>query len=312
MKAILPTVTAMETLDFVVEADGIGERVDKYVSLASDGDITRSAAAALVENGRCTVNGVTVAKNYRLKNGDNVSVIIPDPEDANIAAENIPLDIVYEDGDLLVVNKPKGMVVHPAAGHYSGTLVNALMYHCKDSLSGINGEIRPGIVHRIDKDTSGLLIVAKNDFAHQGLAAQIKEHSFTREYEAVVTGAVKENGTVNAPIGRHRTDRKKMCVTTENSRSAVTHYEVIENLGNYTHIRCILETGRTHQIRVHMAYIGHAVVGDEVYGNGKPKWLCGQCLHAREIGFIHPRTNDYMEFSSPLPDYFVRLLNSIK
>ena len=201
------------------------------------------------------------------------------------------------------------MVVHPAPGHYSGTLVNALMYHCKDSLSGINGEIRPGIVHRIDKDTSGLLIVAKNDTAHKGLAAQIKEHSFTREYEAVVNGAVKEDGVVNAPIGRHKTDRKKMCVTTENSREAVTHYFVIERFADSTHLRLRLETGRTHQIRVHMAYIGHSVAGDEVYGNGKPKSLMGQCLHAKKIGFVHPVTGEYLEFDSELPEYFKKFLN---
>ncbi len=302
----------MERLEFEVSAENAGERIDKFVSIMSDGAVTRSAAAILIENGSCIVNGGATAKNYKLKNGDVVSVELPEPENVDIEAENIPLDIVYEDGDLLVVNKPKGMVVHPAPGHYSGTLVNALMYHCRDSLSGINGEIRPGIVHRIDKDTSGLLIIAKNDTAHQSLAAQIKEHSFTREYEAVVCGAVKENGTVNAPIGRHKTDRKKMCVTQENSRNAVTHYEVIESYGNASHIRCILETGRTHQIRVHMAYIGHPVMGDGVYGNGKPKSLEGQCLHARKIGFVHPRTNEYMEFTSELPEYFVRLLKNLK
>ena len=289
-----------------------GDRLDKFISEGSNGDITRSAAVKLIESGSCLVNGKAEGKNYKLKIGDEVTVVIPEPEEIDILPENIPLDIVYEDEHLLVVNKPKGMVVHPAPGHYSGTLVNALMYHCRDSLSGINGEIRPGIVHRIDKDTSGLLIVAKNDTAHNGLAAQIKEHSFTREYEAVVNGSVKEDGTVDAPIGRHKTDRKKMCVTAENSRNATTHYYVIRNYGNYTHLRLRLETGRTHQIRVHMAYIGHSVVGDEVYGNGKPKWLMGQCLHARKIGFIHPVSGEYLEFDSPLPEYFTKLLRSIE
>lgn len=288
-----------------------GDRLDKFISEQSNGDITRSGAVKLIESGSCLVNGRAEGKNYKLKAGDEVTVVIPEPEEIDILPENIPLDIVYEDEYLLVVNKPKGMVVHPAPGHYSGTLVNALMYHCKDSLSGINGEIRPGIVHRIDKDTSGLLIVAKNDIAHNGLAEQIKEHSFTREYEAVVNGSVKEDGTVDAPIGRHKTDRKKMCVTPENSRNATTHYYVIRNYGNYTHLRLRLETGRTHQIRVHMAYIGHSVVGDEVYGNGKPKWLMGQCLHARKIGFIHPVSGEYLEFDSPLPEYFTKLLRSI-
>ena len=218
---------------------------------------------------------------------------------------------MYEDNDLLVVNKPKGMVVHPAAGHYSGTLVNALMYHCKDSLSGINGVLRPGIVHRIDRDTSGLLIVAKNDRAHNVLAEQIKAHSFTREYMAVVQGAIKEDGTVDAPIGRHRTDRKKMCVTQQNSKNAVTHYFVQQRYVKNTLLRLSLETGRTHQIRVHMAYIGHPVTGDEVYGSGEPKWLCGQCLHAKKIGFVHP-DGRYLEFDSPLPDYFLRLLKSLE
>ena len=297
----------MEILEFTAEE--AGARLDKFISEQTGGELTRSAAVKLIEDGNCTVNGKAVAKNYKLKSGDKILIEIPEAVDVDILPENIPLDIVYEDNDLLVVNKPKGMVVHPAPGHYSGTLVNALMYHCKDSLSGINGEIRPGIVHRIDKDTSGLLIVAKNDTAHKGLAAQIKEHSFTREYEAVVNGSVKEDGIVNAPIGRHKTDRKKMCVTTENSREAVTHYFVIENFGDSTHLRLRLETGRTHQIRVHMAYIGHSVAGDEVYGNGKPKSLMGQCLHAKKIGFVHPVTGEYLEFDSELPEYFKKFLN---
>lgn len=300
----------MNSLEFVAERSG--DRLDKFLSDNDETGLTRTAAARLIESGSCTVNGARVQKNYKLREGDRVILNIPEPERADILPENIPLEIVYEDNDLLVVNKPKGMVVHPAPGHSSGTLVNALMYHCGESLSGINGEIRPGIVHRIDKDTSGLLIVAKSDFAHHGLAEQIKAHSFTREYEAVVTGCIKEDGTVNAPIGRHKTDRKKMCVTTENSREAVTHYRVLENLSGYTHLRLRLETGRTHQIRVHMAYIGHPVAGDEVYGNGKPKSLGGQCLHARKIGFIHPASGEYMEFESELPEYFVNFLKSIK
>ncbi len=297
----------MKILEFTAET--AGERLDKFISVMSENELTRSAAVKLIEDGCCTVNGGAVQKNYKLREGDSVRVEIPDAAETDILPENIPLDIVYEDNDLLVVNKPKGMVVHPAAGHYSGTLVNALMYHCKGSLSGINGEIRPGIVHRIDKDTSGLLIVAKNDTAHRGLAEQIKEHSFTREYEAIVNGSIKEDGTVNAPIGRHKTDRKKMCVTLENSREAVTHYFVLENFTDSTHLRLRLETGRTHQIRVHMAYIGHSVAGDEVYGNGKPKSLMGQCLHAKKIGFVHPITGEYMEFDSELPEYFRKFLN---
>ena len=259
-----------------------------------------------------TVGGVPAGKKDMPPLGAEIVIALPEPRSADILPEDIPLEIVYEDEDLLVVNKPKGMVVHPAAGHCSGTLVNALMFHCGSSLSGINGEIRPGIVHRIDKDTSGLLMIAKNDMAHLKLSGQIKEHSFTREYQTVVTGSIKEDGTVNAPIGRHKTDRKKMCVTLENSREAVTHYSVIRNYAGYTHLKVKLETGRTHQIRVHLSYIGHAVAGDEVYGNGKPKWLCGQCLHAKKIGFVHPRTGEYMEFDSELPEYFVKFLKSIE
>lgn len=300
----------MNSFEFVAEQSG--DRLDKFLSDSGETGLTRTAAARLIENGSCTVNGLNVQKNYKLREGDRVILNIPEPECVDILPENIPLEIVYEDNDLLVVNKPKGMVVHPAAGHFSGTLVNALIHHCGESLSGINGEIRPGIVHRIDKDTSGLLIVAKNDFAHRGLAEQIKVHSFTREYEAVVTGSIKEDGTVNAPIGRSKADRKKMCVTNENSKEAVTHYHILGNLSGYTHLRLRLETGRTHQIRVHMAYIGHPVAGDEVYGNGKPKWICGQCLHARKIGFIHPVSGEYMEFESELPEYFVKFLKSIE
>lgn len=294
-----------------LEIYGDGEnRLDKLIS--DNSELSRSAAVKLIERGLVTINGKNADKKTVLKSGEIALVEIPEPEVQDILPEDIPLDIVYEDADLLVVNKPKGMVVHPAAGHFSGTLVNALMFHCKDSLSGINGEIRPGIVHRIDKDTSGLLIVAKNDFAHIGLSEQIKAHSFTREYQTVVCGNIKQDGTVNAPIGRHKLDRKKMCVTAENSREAITHYFVLENYAGYTHLRVRLETGRTHQIRVHLSYIGHPVAGDEVYGNGKPKWLSGQCLHAKKIGFVHPRTGEYLEFDSDLPDYFKKFLKEIE
>lgn len=291
-----------------------GETVRVDVFTAKTAEITRSRAAGIIEGGNVLINGKTAAKNAKVKDGDSVEIILPDPEIYDITPENIPLDIVYQDGDLLVVNKPKGMVVHPAAGNYSGTLVNALMYHCGDSLSGINGIMRPGIVHRIDKNTSGLLMVAKNDFAHNKLARQIKEHSFTREYEAVVYGNFKsDSGVIDAPIGRHPIKRKQMAVIYENSKNAVTHYEVVERLDGFTHMRLRLETGRTHQIRVHMAYIGHPVAGDEVYGPKKViKELNGQCLHAKKIGFIHPRTGEYMEFDSPLPDYFTNFLKRFR
>lgn len=291
------------------ESDG-ENRLDKQIAEGSE--LTRSAAVRLIERGFVTVGGKPAGKKDVPKLGAEIVITLPEPEAVDIVPENIPLEIVYEDEDVLVVNKPKGMVVHPAAGHYSGTLVNALMFHCGERLSGINGELRPGIVHRIDKDTSGLLMVAKNDMAHLKLSEQIKEHSFTREYSAVVCGSIKEDGTVNAPIGRHKTDRKKMCVTLENSREAITHYSVIKNYAGYTHLNVKLETGRTHQIRVHLSCIGHAVAGDEVYGNGKPKWLCGQCLHARKIGFVHPRTGKYLEFESELPEYFIKFLKSIE
>ncbi len=285
-------------------------RVDAF--LAKQLGITRTHTEKLIEDGNVLLSGKRVNKSFKIKNGDVLTVSIPDAEPLDILPENIPLDIVYEDEWLLVVNKPKGMVVHPAPANYSGTLVNALLYHCKDSLSGINGVMRPGIVHRIDKDTSGLLMVAKNDVAHNFLAEQIKDHSFTREYEAVVHGIIKEeSGTVNAPIGRHPVKRKQMAVTAENSKEAVTHYSVISRGNAFTHIRCKLETGRTHQIRVHMAYLGHAVAGDEVYGPKKvaPN-LQGQCLHAKKLGFIHPETKQYMEFETELPQYFTDFLNN--
>ncbi len=293
--------------------DRNGIRLDKFIADSGVG-LSRSAAVQLIENGSVTVGSKAVNKKYKLSAGESVCVIIPDPVPYEAKAENIPLDIVYEDNDLLVVNKKKGMVVHPAAGNYEGTLVNALLYHCGDSLSGINGVLRPGIVHRIDKDTSGLLIVAKNDSAHSFLAKQIKEHSFTREYEAVVFGNLKnDSGTVDAPIGRNPNDRKKMCITEKNSKHAVTHYEVLERYKGYTHIRCVLETGRTHQIRVHMASLGHPVSGDPVYGVKSEKTdFNGQCLHAKKIGFIHPKTLEYMEFDSQLPGYFEKFLTKLK
>lgn len=289
-----------------------GERIDKFLSVLVDNS-SRNAIQKLIENGRVTVNGNAVNKKYKVCTGDEIVMQECELRPLDAEPENIPLDIVYEDNDLLVVNKPRGMVVHPAPGNYSGTLVNALLYHCKDSLSGINGVLRPGIVHRIDKDTSGLLIVAKNDRAHIGLAEQIKEHSFTREYNAVICGHLKNfDGTVDAPIGRNPRERKKMCVTDKNSKNAVTHYHVINEYDGYSHLSLRLETGRTHQIRVHMAYMGHPVAGDPVYGNDrKSAYLNGQCLHAIKIGFIHPINGEYLEFTTDLPDYFKQFLKKI-
>ncbi len=300
-----------EKLVLSVAPDDVGKRIDKYIS-DNIADVTRSAVQGLINSGNVLVNGKVVGKNYKIRSGDELCIEIPEPQPLDAVAEDIPLNIVYEDDELLVVNKPKGMVVHPAHGNYTGTLVNALLYHCGDSLSGINGIIRPGIVHRIDKNTSGLLIVAKNDKSHVKLAEQIKAHSFTREYEAVAVGSFRnKEGTVDAPIGRHHIDRKKMCVTQENSKNAVTHYEVLRQYGGFAHVRLRLETGRTHQIRVHLSYIGHPVLGDDVYG--KPyKGLDGQCLHARKIGFVHPSTGEYMEFTSELPEYFTAVLNKIE
>lgn len=303
----------MTELVFSASTEDSGIRIDRFLQ-ARLPDHSRSAIQKWMEDGCVLVNGKSVAKNYKLSGVCEILVRIPEPQELQVRAENIPLDIVYEDDDLLVVNKPKGMVVHPAPGNSDGTLVNALLYHCKGSLSGINGVIRPGIVHRIDKDTSGLLMVAKNDRAHLGLAEQIKEHSFDRVYETVVYGQFKEDsGTVNAPIGRHPVDRKRMAVTASHSREAVTHFQVLERLNGFTHLRVQLETGRTHQIRVHMAYIGHPVAGDPVYGPRKViSELHGQCLHAREIGFTHPVTGERMHFSSSLPDYFVRFLDQVR
>lgn len=290
-----------------------GERIDKFLSVLLE-DSSRNAIQKLIENGKVLVNGAIVNKKYKVSTDDEIKMLPSELKPLDAEPENIPLDIVYEDEHLLVVNKPRGMVVHPAPGNYSGTLVNALLYHCKDSLSGINGILRPGIVHRIDKDTSGLLIVAKTDKAHIGLAEQIKEHSFTREYNAVIVGHLKDRqGTINAPIGRNPKDRKKMCVTTTNSKNAVTHYNTIEDYEGYSHISLKLETGRTHQIRVHMAHLGHAVAGDYVYGNDKKSaYLNGQCLHAIKIGFVHPITQEYLEFTSELPDYFKEFLKKLK
>ena len=295
-----------------VTDENVGLRIDKVICQAIDG-MSRSAVQKIIDDGNVSISDKVISKNYKARHGDIIKVIIPQAKELEITAEDIPLDVRYEDSDLLVVNKPKGMVVHPAAGNYDGTLVNALMHHCKGSLSGINGVIRPGIVHRIDKDTSGLLIVAKNDFAHINLAEQIKAHTFTREYQSVVYGKFKtDSGTVDAPIGRHPVDRKKMAVTPKNSKNATTHYKVINEYDGFTHLGLRLETGRTHQIRVHMAYIGHPVAGDPVYGPKKViESLSGQCLHAGLIGFRHPRTNDYIEIKSELPEYFTQFLRRI-
>ena len=304
-----------DTYHFEIQPEQASLRMDSL--LAQELDISRSAAQQWLEKGLVIANGKVLNKKDKLSSGTLVSVDVPEPVAYEIAAENIPLDIVYEDEHLLVVNKPKGMVVHPAAGHYSGTLVNALMAHCGDSLSGINGVLRPGIVHRIDMDTSGLLIVAKNDVAHQGLAEQIKVHSFTRIYEAVVVGHPKNDAdTICAPIGRHPHNRKKMAVIATNSKEATTHYEVLTRYPGYSHVRLRLETGRTHQIRVHMAHIGHPVAGDTIYGAEKQPKICqnlgGQCLHAKCIGFIHPVSGEELYFESTLPSYFTKFLHKLQ
>ena len=296
----------------IIAPDG-GERVDVFLARELP-ELTRSAVQRLLEGGFVTLNGVPVRKNAKTETGARYCVTVPEAREVEIAAQEIPLDVVFEDDDVLVINKPKGMVVHPAAGHSDGTLVNALLHHCGDSLSGINGEKRPGIVHRIDMDTTGLLIVAKNDFSHQALAAQLKDHTLRRTYECIVRGGFREeSGTVNAPIGRHPVDRKKMAVTEKNSREAVTHWEVIARYGQYTHLRCRLETGRTHQIRVHMAYIHHPIAGDPVYGIGRPELgLTSQCLHARELTFVHPRTGREVTVTCPLPEYFQNALRRLQ
>ena len=297
---------------YVAGAQDAGMRIDAFIAQQEQG-LTRSAVQRLIESGNVLCNDRIPSKNTKLKENDRVLVSIPDPEPEDALPENIPLEIPYEDDDLLVVNKPKGMVVHPSAGHSSKTLVNALLYHCGDSLSGIGGVARPGIVHRIDKDTSGLLIVAKNDFAHLNLAQQIKEHSFTRKYQAVVYGSFKnDEGEVNLPIGRHPTDRKKMAVTTKNSREALTRYRVLGRYRGFTHLELTLETGRTHQIRVHMSHLGHPVAGDPVYGPKKViTSLGGQCLHAYYISFVHPRSGKTITLESDLPPYFTDFLKTL-
>ena len=296
----------------IFNADMAGERLDAFV--ARSADLTRSAAQRLLEEGCVLRNGKPGKKNDKLNIGDEISVTIPEPKEVDIVPKEIPLDIVYEVEDMLVFNKPKGLVVHPAAGHQEDTLVNGLLFAKGDTLSGINGELRPGIVHRIDKDTSGLLAIAKNDHAHLMLASQLKDHTMARTYEAIVCGSFREDsGTVDAPIGRHPTDRKKMCVTARNSKEAVTHWEVVRRFRGYTHIRCKLETGRTHQIRVHMAHIGHPILGDTVYGHKKPELgQSSQCLHAGALCFCHPRDNRQVVVVAPMPEYFTQLLEKLE
>ena len=302
----------METYHLPVNEERKGTRLDKALSDYLDG-VSRSYLQKLIKEGYVTVNDRPEKASFKLNVQDRVMVTLPDEEPLDILPENIPLDILYEDQELLVVNKPKGMVVHPSAGHSSGTLVNALLYHCSGQLSGINGVQRPGIVHRIDKDTTGALVVCKTDLAHQSLAAQLKEHSITRRYRAIVHHNIREDsGTVDAPIGRHPVDRKKMAVNYRNGKPAVTHYRVLERFGEYAYIECRLETGRTHQIRVHMSHIGHPLLGDEIYGPVKcPFRLQGQCLHAMVLGFLHPVTGEYLEFTAPLPEYFEQLLRKL-
>ena len=300
----------MEKLFFTIEKGG--ERIDKYLSEQLE-DMTRSHIQKLIKENMVRVNGMAVKSNFKLSASDQIEVEIPELKEPDILPENIPLDILYEDQDILVVNKPKGMVVHPAPGHYTGTLVNAIMYHCKDNLSGINGVLRPGIVHRIDMDTTGSLLICKNDRAHQALAEHLKEHSITRKYHAIVHGRLKEDeGTIDKPIGRHPIDRKKMSVHCTNGREAITHYRVLKRFQQFTYIECQLETGRTHQIRVHMSSIGHPILGDQIYGPAKcPYKLQGQTLHAKVLGITHPITGEYMEFDAPLPDYFQALLEKM-
>lgn len=299
----------MESYIFVIDEQTKNIRIDSYLSQMID-DCSRSFIQKLIDENQILVNRNIIKSNYKLKRGDIVEVNIPEPTNIEIEAENIALNILYEDKDIIVINKKQGMVVHPSYGHYSGTVVNALLYHCKGELSGINGVMRPGIVHRIDKDTSGVIVAAKNNNAHQKLAAQLKEHSITRKYNAIVYNNIKnDTGTIDAPIGRHPINRKKMAVTDKNSKQAITHYKVIKRFDNYTFIEAQLETGRTHQIRVHMSYIGHPLVGDEVYGPKNSKFkLNGQMLHARVLGFIHPSTGKYIEFEADIPEYFKRFL----
>ena len=299
---------------FTVTGEGEASRLDAFLSAQLDG-LSRSHIQKILKGGGVLVNGRPEKSSYRVAPGDQVELEVPEPEEPEILAEEMDLDILYEDRDIILINKPKGMVVHPAAGHYSGTLVNGLMAHCREDLSGINGVLRPGIVHRIDMDTTGVLIACKNDFAHTSIAQQLKVHSITRKYYAIVHGVIREEeGTVNAPIGRHPTDRKKMSINTKNGREAVTHYRVLQRFEKFTYVECQLETGRTHQIRVHMASNHHPLLGDTVYGPAKcpVSGLQGQTLHAGVLGFIHPRTGEYMEFSAPLPEYFQELLKKLK
>ena len=299
----------MKKLCLQADASAEGQRIDKYLAVELS-DYSRSFLQKQLKEGNVTIGEKAVKSSYQLSEEEEITVLIPDNKEPDIEPENIPLSILYEDEQLLVVDKPKGMVVHPSAGHYSGTLVNALLYHCKGNLSGINGVLRPGIVHRIDKDTTGVLVVCKNDMAHKSLAEQLKEHSITRKYEAIVyNNFTQEEGTVDAPIGRSPADRKKMAVEPKNGKRAVTHYKVLSHLNHqFNHIECQLETGRTHQIRVHMASIRHPLLGDTTYGPKNAMGLTGQCLHARVLGFIHPRTGEYVEFEAPLPEYFQKLL----
>lgn len=303
----------MDKIIFRVEKENAGIRIDKYLSDNME-DISRSYLQKLLKEKSITVNEKEIKANYKVQEGDVVSVSVPEPEEPDIFPEEIPLDILYEDDSLMVVNKPKDMVVHPSAGHLSGTLVNAVLFHCKGNLSGINGIMRPGIVHRIDKDTTGALLICKTDTCHRILAEQLKVHSITRKYRAVVQGNLKDDeGTIEGPVGRHPADRKKMAINYKNGKEAVTHYRVLERFGNATYIECQLETGRTHQIRVHMASIGHPLLGDTTYGSSKnPYHLQGQALHAMVIGFLHPVTNTYMEFTAPLPEYFLKLLEKLR
>lgn len=302
----------METIDLIITEEYKNVRIDKYLSEQLE-EQSRSYIQKLIKDEAVLVNEKPVKANYKVQVGDELTIQIPELQEPNILPEDIPLDILYEDADVLVINKPKGMVVHPSAGHYSQTVVNAVMFHCKDNLSGINGVLRPGIVHRIDMDTTGAIVICKNDTAHQNLAEQLKVHSITRKYRAIVHGNIKEDqGTIEGDIGRHPIDRKKMAINPKNGKPAVTHYKVLERFGNFTYIECQLETGRTHQIRVHMASKGHPLLGDNLYGPAKcPFHLQGQCLHAMILGFVHPTTGNYMEFEAPLPEYFTQLLGKL-
>jgi len=302
----------MQVYEFLAGEESKDLRLDVFLKQNIE-EISRTYIQKLIKDGYANVNGTVPKTNYKVNSGDKVCLNVPETEEPDIVAQEMPLDIVYEDDDVILINKPKGMVVHPAAGHYTGTLVNGLMHHCKDNLSGINGVLRPGIVHRIDMDTTGILIACKNDVAHQKISEQLKEHSITRRYRALVYGVIKEDeGVVNAPIGRHPIDRKKMAINPKNGKNAITHYRVLERFREYTYIECELETGRTHQIRVHMASLYHPLVGDQVYGPEKnPFHLQGQCLHAMVLGFVHPRTHEYMEFCADLPQYFSELLKKL-